>query len=99
MPNIAHNTSRKDSVGGPDFDRSKVDNELAKNEGKDVNVYMTVDKIQFISTHTTVIIAGRPAGMTDSTSSLKRRHDDCHVRTAPLTRLQPRVFTSISDML
>ena len=45
MSNIAYNTFRKDSDGGPDFDRSKVDNELAKNEGKDVNVLMSVGEI------------------------------------------------------
>ena len=36
MPNIAYNISLKDYVGGLDFDRSKVDKELAKNEDKEV---------------------------------------------------------------
>ena len=36
MPNIAYNISLKGYVGGLDFDRSKVDKELAKNEGKEV---------------------------------------------------------------
>ena len=33
MPNIAYNISLKGYVGGLYFGRSKVDNELAKNEG------------------------------------------------------------------
>ena len=38
MPNIAYNISLKGCDVGNDFDRSKVDKELAKNEGKEVNV-------------------------------------------------------------
>ena len=38
MPNIACNISLKGYVGGLDFDRSKVDKELAKTGGK-VNVH------------------------------------------------------------
>ena len=38
MPKIAYNISLKGYVGGYDFDRSTVDRELAKNEGKQVNV-------------------------------------------------------------
>ena len=38
MPNITYNISLKGYVGGLDFDRSKVDKVLAKNEGKEVNV-------------------------------------------------------------
>lgn len=38
MPNITYNISLKDYVGGLDFDRSKVDKEIAKNEDKEVTV-------------------------------------------------------------
>lgn len=38
MPKTAYHISLKGYVGGYDFDRSTVDRELAKNEGKQVNV-------------------------------------------------------------
>ena len=38
MPKTTYNISLKGYVGGYDFDRSTVDRELAKNEGKQVNV-------------------------------------------------------------
>ncbi|MBD5307580.1 MAG: hypothetical protein HDS14_08175 [Bacteroides sp.] len=38
MPKTTYNISLKGYVGGLDFDRSKVDKELAKNEGKEINV-------------------------------------------------------------
>ena len=38
MPNTTYNISFKGYVGGLDFDRSKVDKKLAKNEGKEINV-------------------------------------------------------------
>ncbi len=38
MPKTAYNISLKGYVGGYDFDRSTVDRELARNEGKQVNV-------------------------------------------------------------
>ena len=38
MPKIAYHISLKGYVGGYDFDRATVDKELAKNEGKQVNV-------------------------------------------------------------
>ena len=38
MSKTAYNISLKGYVGGYDFDRSTVDKELAKNEGKQVNV-------------------------------------------------------------
>ena len=38
MSKTAYNISLKGYVGGADFDRSTVDSELAKNEGKQVNV-------------------------------------------------------------
>ena len=38
MPKTAYNISLKGYVGGLDFDRSKVDKELAKHEGKEINV-------------------------------------------------------------
>ena len=38
MSKTAYNISLKGYVGGYDFDRSTVDRELAKNEGKQVNV-------------------------------------------------------------
>ena len=38
MSNTAYNISLKGYVGGYDFDRSTVDRELAKNDGKQVNV-------------------------------------------------------------
>ncbi|MBD5505636.1 MAG: Clp protease ClpP [Lachnospiraceae bacterium] len=38
MSTTAYNISLKGYVGGLDFDRSKVDKELAKNEGQEINV-------------------------------------------------------------
>ena len=38
MPKTAYNISLKGYVGGSDFDRNTVDRELAKNDGKQVNV-------------------------------------------------------------
>ena len=38
MPITSYNISLKGYVGGYDFDRSKVDKKLAKNEGKEINV-------------------------------------------------------------
>ncbi len=38
MPKTSYQISLKGYVGGYDFDRSTVDKELAKNEGKQVNV-------------------------------------------------------------
>ena len=38
MSKTAYNISLKGYVGGYDFDRSTVDRELAKNDGKQVNV-------------------------------------------------------------
>lgn len=38
MPKTAYNISLKGYVGGADFDRTTVDRELAKNDGKQVNV-------------------------------------------------------------
>ncbi len=38
MSKTAYNITLKGYVGGYDFDRSTVDRELAKNEGKQVNV-------------------------------------------------------------
>ena len=38
MSKTAYNISLKGYVGGLDFDRSKVDKELAKNEGQEINV-------------------------------------------------------------
>lgn len=38
MPKTAYNISLKGYVGGLDLDRSKVDKELAKHEGKEINV-------------------------------------------------------------
>lgn len=38
MSKTAYNISLKGYVGGYDFDRATVDKELAKNEGKQVNV-------------------------------------------------------------
>lgn len=38
MSKTAYNLTHKGYVGGYDFDRSTVDRELAKNEGKKVNV-------------------------------------------------------------
>ncbi|MBD5246565.1 MAG: hypothetical protein HDS54_00150 [Barnesiella sp.] len=40
MPNIAYNITLKGYVGGYDFDRPKVDKDLTKNEGKQVNVFI-----------------------------------------------------------
>ncbi len=38
MSKTAYHISLKGYVGGYDFDRSTVDRELAKNEGKQVNI-------------------------------------------------------------
>ena len=38
MSKTTYNISLKGYVGGLDFDRSKVDKELAKNEGQEMNV-------------------------------------------------------------
>lgn len=38
MPKIAYNITLKGYVVGADFDRMTVDRELAKNDGKQVNV-------------------------------------------------------------
>ena len=43
MSKTAYNISLKGYVGGYDFDRATVDKELAKNEGKQVNVLIDSD--------------------------------------------------------
>ena len=43
MPKTAYHISLKGYVGGYDFDRATVDKELAKNEGKQVNVLIDSD--------------------------------------------------------
>ena len=44
MSKTTYNISLKGYVGGYDFDHSTVDRELAKNEGKQVNVL--IDSLQ-----------------------------------------------------
>ena len=43
MSKTAYHISLKGYVGGYDFDRSTVDRELAKNEGKQVNITKGTD--------------------------------------------------------
>lgn len=60
MPNITYNISLKDYVGGLDFDRSKVDKELAKNEGKEINVL--IDSLGSLATGLSISAAFKNHG-------------------------------------
>ena len=60
MPKTAYNTSLKGYVGGYDFDRSKVDKELAKNEGKEINVL--IDSLGSLATGLSISAAFKNHG-------------------------------------